>query len=465
MKHLFTFALICLLATASSAQISFERIYDYGIGTSICPLPNGEYVAGVSYPLYGIARLDAQGNLINFQSITNSTVNNIRQSNDGGFVYTGMDRNNSYATVSKIDANGESIWTRNFEPNGFSAVAAGIIPLADNTYIFNMSSNGPAATVPYEIFKLDDAGNEIWRNFPGDGQAKTHSLMNASNSVIDAYTTHVGDEFGVITLASIDKTNGHTQWTRTFYDPALMIENTYPGYSLEANGSCLSSNNEIYIAGSKSLMSEPRNGVAYQFIMKTDVSGTPIWTKSYGKGKFDQINQTSDGGLALIGKDDNVNGLFLKKIDIDGNQLWQASFNALSTSSALDFHETSDHGFIISGYAYHDQNNTYYTYIIKTDSLGRVGNVTTVNSSSESVFHNARFSPTIIEDKATLELPNQALDFRNHAVIIDMNGKIIRDFMLHDSKTEISKGNLSAGTYTMVVDNNVSSTRFKFVIQ
>ncbi len=358
MKQLLSAAALALtIISATFAQSTFERTYNYGMGTSVCPLSNGEFVTSANYPLYGIVRLDANGNVLSVSPIANASINNLKKTNDGKLIFTGMHLTDANAMVSKIDLNGSNIWSKSFEADGFSAYTAGIIALSDDTYLFNMSSNGGTTSAPYEIFKLDDSGNELWRNFPGDGYASSHSLMHTNNTVIDAYTTSIADEFGIITIAAIDNTSGVTQWTKTFYDPSLLINNTYPGYSLAANGACLSSMSEIYMVGSKSLMTEPFVGTPFQYIMKTDDTGNLIWARTYSEGSFNQITETSDGCFVVIGKSGNNSGILMMKLDANGDSLWSSTFNAFNSSTGMDFHETADQGFIISGYAYEDASH------------------------------------------------------------------------------------------------------------
>ena len=467
MKQLLsTTALAILLITGSFAQSTFERTYNYGMATSVCLLPNGEFMTATNYPMYGIAKMDANGNVLSFNSIQNTTINNLRRTNDGNLIYTGMNIGNGSAVVSKTDMSGNSIWSKSFLADGFSAYTAGIIAQSDNTYLFNMSSNGGTTSSPYEIFKLDNFGNELWRNFPGDGYASSHSLMSNGSTVIDAFTTNVADEFGIITLAAIDNNTGITQWTKTFYDPTLLIDNTYPGYSLAANSSCLASTNNIYMVGSKSLMTEPFVGTPYQFIMKTDDIGNVIWSRTYSEGSFNLITETSDGCFVVIGKAATSSGILMMKLDANGDSLWSTTFSAFTSSAGMDFHETDDQGFIISGYAYQDSNNQYYTYVIKTDSQGNVGNIATVISKTNSALKNATLSPTILHEQSTISLPGDAISAGNTATIIDITGRVLRQFNITSEKTTIERGTLAPGTYSLLITNKEgSNVNFKFIVE
>ncbi|MBK8364960.1 MAG: hypothetical protein IPL24_15240 [Bacteroidetes bacterium] len=467
MKQLLSItALAMLLVTGTFAQSTFERTYNYGMGTSVCSLPNGEFITSTNYPMYGIAKMDANGNILSFTGIQNSTINSMRITNDGNLIYTGMQIGDGFAIVAKTDMSGNNIWTKSFAADGFSAYTAGVIAQADNTYLINMASNGGTTSSPYEIFKLDDSGTELWRNFPGDGYAATHSLMNTNNLVLDAYTTSVADEFGIITLAGIDNATGITQWTRTFYDPSLLIDNTYPGYSLAANGACLSSMNDIYMVGSKSLMTEPLVGTPFQFIMKTDDLGNVIWSKTFSEGSFNQIIETSDGCFVVTGKSATSTGILMMKFDSNGNSLWSQTFNQFTTSTGMDFHETGDQGFIISGFAYEDASHQYYTYVIKTDALGNVGNVSTIISKTNSAFKNATFAPTVLHERSTITIPAESISSGNKAMIVDVTGRILRQFRIDSETTTIERGTLASGAYSLLITNqDGSSANFKFIVE
>ena len=145
------------------------------------------------------------------------------------------------------------------------------------------------------------------------------------------------------------------------------------------------------MVGSKSLMTEPLVGTPYQFIMKTDDIGNVIWSRTYSEGSFNQIVETTDGCFVVIGKSATSTGILILKLDANGDSLWSNTFSAFSTSTGMDFHETSDQGFIISGFAYEDANGQYYTYVIKTDSQGNVGNVSTVISKANTIWEMRNF--------------------------------------------------------------------------
>lgn len=464
-KAMLTF-IFSLLISGISAQTTFEKTFNYGIGVSVSPLANGDFVTAINYPLYGIAKIDALGNAISFQNINHSTINTIKQTNDGGFIYSGMNTLTFQAEVTKTDANGVEVWSKNYNPDGFSAMTSSILNLPDNSYIINMSSNGSKTRVPYQIFKLDESGNEIWRISPGDATASSHSLINSPNAIIDAFTTRVADEFGVITLTGIDKTNGSTLWTNFFYDTNLLTNNSYPGYSLEGFSTCVSANNEIFIAGSKTFMTDPMTGTPSQYIIKTDLQGNTIWTKTFGQGSFQHIIQSQDGGLVIIGKDLNTNGLFMMKMNENGDSLWSVNFNKFDRSAACDLKETNDLGFILSGYAFESSTNEYHTYLIKTDQNGHVNSTNNIAAATSTIYDAATLSPTILTTTATIHLPKEALSFSNQVMIMDATGKMVKQVALLNSTTEISKENLSPGIYTAILSSNTSLKKcFKFIVE
>ena len=156
----------------------------------------------------------------------------------------------------------------------------------------------------------------------------------------------------------------------------------------------------------------------------------------------------------------------MMKFDANGDSLWARIFNQFTTSTGMDFHETSDHGFIISGFAYEDASHQYYTYVIKTDSQGNVGNVSTVISKANSMFKNATFAPTILHERSTITIPAESISSGNTATIIDVTGRILRQFKIVSETTAIERGTLASGAYSLLITNSEgSSVNFKFVVE
>lgn len=106
-----------------------------------------------------------------------------------------------------------------------------------------------------------------------------------------------------------------------------------------------------------------------------------LWIKTYGGIHDDwvgQAQQTSDGGYIIVGTSDSFpvlnRNIYLIKTDKDGNMMWSKEYGSeYSNEKGNSVQQVSDGGYIIAGEieTYDDMGwRRYYTYLVKTDSLG-----------------------------------------------------------------------------------------------
>ncbi|MBI3502644.1 MAG: T9SS type A sorting domain-containing protein [Bacteroidetes bacterium] len=112
------------------------------------------------------------------------------------------------------------------------------------------------------------------------------------------------------------------------------------------------------------------------YLLKTDSNGTLLWTKIYSGGGGELLEQTNDGGLALLSSTLN-NNIYMIKTDSDGNILWSKTYGNTADNWSVSFRQTSDHGFIILTRNYDnptlDSLHCHYLLcLLKTDSVGNV---------------------------------------------------------------------------------------------
>lgn len=112
------------------------------------------------------------------------------------------------------------------------------------------------------------------------------------------------------------------------------------------------------------------------YVYKVNGCGYPEWFKTYGGADADggkQVLQTSDGGYILAGLTYSGVGLYdilLQKIDGSGNVQWINTYGGAGNDYGLYAVETSDHGFIISGFADGLGFGQTDAVVIKTDAFG-----------------------------------------------------------------------------------------------
>ncbi len=101
------------------------------------------------------------------------------------------------------------------------------------------------------------------------------------------------------------------------------------------------------------------------YIVKTDSLGDTLWTKAFGGTGGDwgcEVQQTTDGGYVVVGTTESFgggSGLLLLKIDMNGDTLWTKTYGGSGYSIQL----TSDGGYIICG-------SFGGIWLLKTDANG-----------------------------------------------------------------------------------------------
>ena len=120
-------------------------------------------------------------------------------------------------------------------------------------------------------------------------------------------------------------------------------------------------------------------GVSDVYLIKTDSLGDVLWDSTYGGISFDvgySLQQTSDGGYVITGytrsSGAGLNDVYLIKMDSLGNTLWDTTYGGDSSDVGRSVVQTLDGGYIIAGETRSFDPGTSDVYVIKTDSLGNV---------------------------------------------------------------------------------------------
>jgi PKD repeat protein len=290
----------------------------------------GYIVAGTTYDgLNGtyeafLLKTDDQGNKMwdktyNVLELTMGTT--VRQTNDGGYILSGITGRDSSVLLIKTDSYGKKIWAKTFE---FEHVTIwdDVQQTADGGYIV-----GGTIGVLWEdesfafLLRTDEYGNEMWN--------KTFSVMNYTLGYSVKQTE--GEGFIIVgysypsSFQNVDmmiiKTDdlGIEEWRKT-YDESI-------GFSVEQT-----SDNGFIVGGAAVIQDE-----SYALLLKTDKYGNKIWDKTYsgiGEAQGTTVIQTEDKGYILTGitiasswLDSNIIYTLLLKTNNSGNEQWCRSFN------------------------------------------------------------------------------------------------------------------------------------------
>jgi hypothetical protein len=326
----------CLLATASIAQITFERTY--GVINS----DHGEFV---------------------------------QQTMDGGYIIAGtthsiIGREDVY--LIKTDAFGDTLWTRFYGGTDFDRGFSGQ-QTSDGGYIIaGVTRSFGAGMSDVYLVKTDSLGDTLWtRTFGGNRVDEGYSVQETSDGgfVIAGWTQSFGSTFVDVYLIKTDS-SGDTLWTRA-YEGNTGINKGYSVQQTAPDGGYI-------IAGRR----KPLSAADYDvYLIKTDSLGDTLWTRIYGGTADDvgySVQQTSDGGYIIAGYTKSFGAdsgdVYLIKTDSSGNLLWAKTYGGSLRDVGHSVQQTIDGGYIITGFKDYEFIPPFPPwsdlYLIKTDSMG-----------------------------------------------------------------------------------------------
>lgn len=299
--------------------------------------------------------------------------NSIQLTNDGGYIIAGTTA--SYGAglydvyLIKINAIGDTLWTKTYggtdEDFGYA-----VQQTTDGGYIVlgTTSSFGLGFYSDIYLIKTDFEGNLIWsKTYGGDNSVEEGYFVQQTTDGGYLLTGRTGLGVGNTNIYVVKTTyNGDTLWTKTFSRSSYSS-----GYSV------LETIDNFYII--TGFCSSLINGSYDICIIKTDNNGDTLWTKTYGGNSRDyaySIQQTLDGGFIIVGSTQNFVGggynVYLIKTDNLGNVIWSKIYVGIAEDAGLFVQQTSDGGYIITGYTLSFGAGNGDVYLIKTDALGDI---------------------------------------------------------------------------------------------
>ena len=267
-------------------------------------------------------------------------------------------------------ARAQTSWWRTYG-GGYTDEACSVQQTADGGYIIAglTTSFGPGDFDVY-LIKTSAQGDTLWtRTYGGTRDDWGYSVQQTWDGgyVITGGTESFGPGAPTYSNVYLIKANasGDTLWTRTYGGPndddwGNAIQSTPDGG---------------YIIAGYARSFGMGNGDAY--LVKTNAEGDTLWTRTHG-GAFEDvgnsIQQTSDSGYIITGYTKSFGAgkadVYLIKTDAQGDTLWTRTFGGVDDDVGFSVHQTSDGGYVTAGYVWSFGAGNQDVYLITTSASG-----------------------------------------------------------------------------------------------
>jgi len=208
------------------------------------------------------------------------------------------------------------------------------------------------------------AQTEFQRTLGGPGIEFCWDIKaTADSAFVFAGNTNYGQFGGNIYLCKIDM-HGDTIWSR-----ALGGNSSESGYGVGqgADGGFL-------VAG---ITYSFGAGWSDAYAIKTDGSGNPTWSKTYGGVNAEDIlavTGTADGGFVLLGSTSSFGAgsfdIYMLRVNLNGDTLWTKTIGGLAEDDGMALQQTSDGGFIVTGQTKSFGAGAEDAYLLRTTGSG-----------------------------------------------------------------------------------------------
>jgi hypothetical protein len=323
---------------------------------------------------------------------------------DGGYILIGRTffiSGEHRINLTKLDASGNILWTKTYaKGQGYS-----VQQTADGGFIGVGFAESLLSTDVY-LFKTTSNGNLLWSKtyaYNGNFYDYGHEVRQTNDGgyIIAGETQGTGD-YDVLLLKT--DTSGNLMWAKT-----IGYGSAETGYSVEQT-----SDGGYIIAGNYDDVGVINKDI---YLIKTDPNGNLSWSKTFDGGYIDEgrsVKQTADGGYIIAGssfsQDSNSIYAALLKTDVNGNLLWTRSFGEFNLDEGYSVDLTADGGYILGGRTLNFGPGNVNCYLIKTDANGSSGcyavNHTIFSPLRQDTILNADIivtSPIIIVDTPILD--------------------------------------------------------------
>lgn len=235
----------------------------------------------------------------------------------------------------------------------------------NDSYTITWSQNNDADYFSYTLYESTSENmNNQSEIFMTNVNTETSFIVDNVNGDYRYYRLVVEDVWGLQSTSNIQVGSRlYTIFVRTFGGGGSDY-----GYSVQQT-----SDGGYIITGATFSFG---NGKYDVWLVKTDSQGDEEWNQTFGGGEEDygrSVQQTSDGGYIITGYTNSFgNGfidVWLIKTDSQGTEEWNQTFGGYSYDYGYSVQQTNDGGYIIAGET-NSYSNDPQVWLIKVNSQG-----------------------------------------------------------------------------------------------
>ncbi len=287
-------------------------------------------------------------------------------------------------------ARAASVWSKTYGGTGTDIGTGDTEPTIDGGYVVSGDTNSSGAGgTDFWLFKTDSSGNMLWTKTYGGALDETCGdmcLVGDGGFALAGNTRSFGAGGRDVYLVKTDSA-GNMVWNKTYGgagDEYMLniIQTSDSGY-------IMSGYTASFGAGGRDV-----------YLVKTDSAGNMMWNKTYG-GAGDEymlnIIQTSDSGYMMSGYTNSYgaggNDAWLIKADANGVMQWNRTYGGNGTDMGYDLVQTSDGGYTFVGYTSSFGAGGNDAWLVRTDANGNMlWNKTYGGNSTDQTYALARTS-------------------------------------------------------------------------
>jgi len=297
---------------------------------------------------------------------------NLIQTQDGGFAIVGYSSSFGNAGedvyLVRTDPNGKELWSKTYggdsKDNGWDLIETddGGLLIAGFTNSFG------AGKMDFYLLLTDSKGNLVWeRTYGGPEDDFAWALSRSSDGgyILGGQTESYGEGDKDGYLVKVNSL-GEEIWSQTYGGPEedrlYSIDNGLDG------GFVLTGTTTSFGAANRNA-----------YIIKTDESGDLVWMNVFGEDQDDvghSIRRSGDGGYLMTGYTQSYGAAnydsWIMKLNESGDFIWQQIYGGPQDDRTISGEQTSDGGFILTGYTRSFGSIGWDIFLVRSDMSGEV---------------------------------------------------------------------------------------------